>query len=176
MSERLLLPPRYHEIDDDTPLIFLAGPIQGAEDWQTPTAENLLAHNDRLAVASPRLHRKEADFNKQAQVFWELDHIWRASRLGGVAFWWAAQNHSLPYKEGRSYGQTSRFELGAISMAQKIDPEVRAWIGYDPAYTPGGGGSQEYAELMREWFVPGDEIFTSLDDMIEAIKTDTADL
>lgn len=176
MNERFLTPPHYVDIDDYAPLVFLAGPIQGAPDWQTPTAHNLLSHNDRLVIATPRLEYKDANFDKQNQVFWELDHIWRACRLGGVAFWFAAQDHSLDYKKGRSYAQTTRFEIGAVSMAQKNDAEIKAWVGFDPEYTSGGGGSQEYTEIMREWFVKDDEIFYSLDDMIVAIKEDTAEL
>lgn len=174
MSEidRLLRPPRYTEIDDEAPLVFLAGPIQGSPDWQTPTAHTLLGRHDDLLVATPRLDYKDESFDKRTQVRWELDHIWRASRLGAVAFWFAAQDLSMPYKEGRAYAQTTRVEIGAVSMLQKLDPETRVWVGFDPAYTSGGGGSQEYIELMREWFVPDDTIYDSLDDMTTAISGD----
>lgn len=176
MTERLLLPPHYTDVEDEPPIVFLAGPIQGSPDWQTPTADRLLAAHDRLLVASPRRTELDENFNKRKQVEWELDHLWLAMNLGGVAFWFAAQDHSLPYKSGRPYAQTSRVEIGAVSMAQRIDPTTRVWVGFDPEYSGNGGGSEEYIRLARTWFVGVDEVYNSLDEMTEVISTDIADL
>lgn len=176
MSERLLTPPYYTDVEDEPPIVFLAGPIQGSPDWQTPTASRLLANHDRLLVASPRRTELGTDFNKRKQVEWELDHLWLALQLGGVAFWFAAQDHSLPYKPGRPYAQTSRVEIGAVSMAQRIEPKTRVWVGFDPQYSRNGGGSEEYIRLARTWFAGVDEVYDSLDEMTDTISSETADL
>lgn len=153
-------------------MIFLAGPIQGSPDWQTPTAQKLLASNERLLVASPRRAELDENFNKRKQVEWELDHIEYAIQLGGVAFWFAAQDHSLSYKEGRPYAQTSRVEIGAVSMAERLNPKVRVWVGFDPRYTAEGGGSEEYIRMMRERLSGRDTVYESLEEMTEVIAAD----
>jgi len=176
MSDRLLLPPRPTDVEDGSPMVFLAGPIQGAPDWQTPTAHKLLAAHDRLLVASPRRVEMDKEFNKREQVFWELDHIWTATQLGGVAFWFAAKDESLAYEEGRMFAQTSRCETWAASVVHKFDPLARSWIGFDPNYESSGGGSEEYIQLMREWATGDTTFYEDLDEMIGAISEDVADL
>lgn len=176
MNERLLVPPHYTDVEDEPPIVFLGGPIQGAPDWQTPTADRLLAAHDQLLVASPRRTELDENFNKRKQVEWELDHLWLAMQLGGVAFWFAAQDHSLPYRLGRPYAQTSRVEVGAVSMMQRIDPSTRVWVGFDKDYSQNGGGSEEYIRLARTWFVGVDKVYDSLDEMTEVISADIARL
>lgn len=176
MFDRLLTPPHYTDLSDEAPLVFLAGPIQGSQDWQTPTARQLLSTNERLLVASPRRTELDKNFNKRKQVEWELDHLWYASQLGGVAFWFAAQDHSLPYKEGRPHAQTSRVEVGAMFMLKRINPSTRLWVGFDPAYTKNGSGSEEYIRIAGEWFTGQDAIFDSLDEMTQVISAEAAEL
>jgi hypothetical protein len=175
MIDRLLTPPFYTDLSDEVPVVFLAGPIQGSPDWQTPTARRILAANERLLVASPRRSELDEDFNKRKQVEWELDHLWYASQLGGVAFWFAAQDHSLPYKAGRPHAQTSRVEVGAMMMLKRINPSTKLWVGFDPDYTKNGSGSEEYIRIANEWFTGRDEVFDSLDEMTDTIIEDMAE-
>lgn len=108
--EKILLPPEYHRVDG--PLIFLAGPIQGAPDWQD-RAIGLFAPHRGLSVASPRRPATtaseftEADYN--AQVDWEHHYLDRAGREGAILFWLAAE---AEHDCARAYAQTTRFELG----------------------------------------------------------------
>lgn len=105
------VPPAYVRVD--RPLIFLAGPIQGAPDWQAAAIAFLLAEAQDLDVASPR--RPEADKGEfgedkyNEQVDWEHDHLAIAAKRGATLFWLAREAVRIPE---RSYAQTTRFELG----------------------------------------------------------------
>jgi hypothetical protein len=132
MNERLHLPPIDTPIPNESSLVFLAGPIQGSPDWQTPTAEELLHHLPNTHVASPRrIAESHDEFNYDEQVLWELNHLRRANKLGVVAFWFAAQDFTLPYEKGRSYAKTTRNEVNRAYgwYDNKPFPLV---IGFDP--------------------------------------------
>jgi len=142
--ERLYTPPTDSSIADETPLVFLAGPIQGADDWQGPLGESLIRARRDIAVASPRRY-SEADFNYQEQVTWEKQHLARSAKFGTIAFWWAAQNPELPYEAGRAYAQTSRIEIGRI-FGWHDHTDLNLVVGFEEDYTPNGGGNQRYIE------------------------------
>lgn len=110
---KVILPPEYVEISVNEPVLFLAGPIQGAPDWQNEAIS--IIHNlaSNLDIASPRRDEfKNADYNEQ--VDWEHFYLDRAARNGVIMFWLAREaNHVCE----RAYAQTSRFELGeAITL------------------------------------------------------------
>lgn len=86
----------------DKKVVFLAGPIKGAPDWQSQALKDL-AHLD-VYIANPR-RENVVNFNLDLQVNWES----RFLALADVIMFW------IPQKEtdiaGRDYAQTSRFEL-----------------------------------------------------------------
>jgi len=96
--------PDYPDIDG--PLVFLAGPIFGAPDWQ-PGAERLFhAQRPDLWLANPRPTLTTDD---DRQIDWESHHLSRAGDEGVVFFWCPnEETHDC----SRPYGQTTRFELG----------------------------------------------------------------
>lgn len=104
-------PPIYAPVG--RPLIFLAGPIQGAPDWQALAIEFILAEAQDLDVASPRRPEAgSAEFGEDKyneQVDWEHDHLAIAAKRGATLFWLAREAVHIPE---RSYAQTTRFELG----------------------------------------------------------------
>ena len=108
MSERLLIQPS-EVVETDGPVIFLAGPIQGAPDWQTTAAGFIHDADPSIIVASPRRDYPEGTFVYEKQVDWETHFLRTAGRTGVIAFWLAAQVEETPK---RSYAQTTRFELG----------------------------------------------------------------
>jgi hypothetical protein len=165
MNERLHLPPTHTTIPDQSSLDFLAGPIQGSHDWQTPTAEELLHHLPNVHVASPRRITESHDtFNYDEQVLWELNHLRRANKLGVISFWVAARDFSLPYEEGRSYAKTTRNELSRAFGWYDYRP-FPVVIGFDPEYTPTGGEGERHLRAMaNELKIP---IYSSLDDVID---------
>lgn len=117
MAERLILTPP--EIVETTePVIFLAGPIQGAPDWQSEAAEFIHDIDPTIVVASPRKEYPEGSFVYERQVDWETHFLRTAGRTGVIAFWLAAQIEETP---GRAYAQTTRFELAEWKMHHEYE-------------------------------------------------------
>jgi hypothetical protein len=130
------------------PLVFLAGPIQGAPDFQSRFAGAVLQRRPDFVVATPRVPEEleRGSFDYDTQVDWEERHLWRAAQLGGVAFWFAAQDPALPYRRGRAYAQTSRIEIGLVVGWRRF-MALNLAVGFDPAYE---GGSERYIRRMLE--------------------------
>lgn len=117
MAERsLLTPPEIVEIDG--PVIFIAGPVQGAPNWQIQAASIIHDINPSIPVASPRKFYPEGTFVHEKQVDWETYFLRKAGKTGVVAFWLAAQVEETP---GRTYAQTSRFELAEWKMRHEYE-------------------------------------------------------
>lgn len=92
------------------PVIFLAGPIQGAKDWQGDAINILKANLQRdCIIASPRRYDDTWQFQFEQQVDWESFYLQQAAWTGVVLFWLAKEHeHACE----RAYAQTTRFELG----------------------------------------------------------------
>jgi len=103
----ILYPPAIQEITG--PIVFLAGPIQGAPDWQAKAITYFQSHAPDLHLASPRKEYLEGTFNYAQQVDWESHYLKQAADHGVVLFYLAKEAIEVP---GRAYAQTSRFELG----------------------------------------------------------------
>jgi len=121
MSSKLILPPTYlNQIDK--PLIFLAGPIQGADDWQKEATKIIHSTASELYIASPRRHiQTKGEFTQDMyneQVDWETYHLRKAGENGVVLFWLAKE---FEHRCGRAYAQTTRFELGEWKMRHETD-------------------------------------------------------
>ncbi|MBI2666949.1 hypothetical protein HYX13_05025 [Candidatus Woesearchaeota archaeon] len=120
MRGEIIIAPEYKEITG--PLIFLAGPIQGAEDWQSRAVGYLQQVASEPHIASPRRPLKhEGEFPEQmyaAQVDWETHYLRRAAsqkedEKGVILFWLAKEiGHSCNH----AHGQTTRFELAEWKM------------------------------------------------------------
>jgi hypothetical protein len=74
----LLVPPGVVPVDG--PLVFLAGPIQGAPDWQAEAARWFTERAPGVSVASPHRLNRGAPFDYAAHVDWETHHLRRAAR------------------------------------------------------------------------------------------------
>lgn len=117
MPERLLVQPA-EIIQTEGPVIFLAGPIQGAPNWQAIAASTIHDVDPTIIVASPRKDYPEGTFVYEKQVDWETHFLRTAGRFGVVGFWLAAQTEETP---GRSYAQTTRFELAEWKMRHEYE-------------------------------------------------------
>jgi len=96
------------------PLLFIAGPIQGASFWQDEAIALIQQEKPELHIACPRRQTvfQAKDFTDEMhaiQVDWETYHLRRAAQEGSILFWLANEKEVVP---GRSYAQTSRLELG----------------------------------------------------------------
>lgn len=131
MKGKLILPPEYPDIMG--PLVFLAGPILGAEDWQSKAIKILKAIRPDLRIASPRKKYVHTEFDHKRQVDWETHHLWRASINGAIMFWLAKE---FEHNCQRAYAQTSRFELGEWKAEHKRCGVLLA-VGIEEGF-PGG--------------------------------------
>lgn len=129
MYERLLIQPS-EIVETHGPVIFLAGPIQGAPDWQTDAAEKIHDFDSTIIVASPRKDYPEGIFVYEKQVDWETHYLRTAGKLGVVAFWLATQTVNTP---GRSYAQTTRFELAEWKMRHEYE-DIKLTIGIEEGF------------------------------------------
>lgn len=109
-------------------LVFLAGPIQGAEDWQNKAIKLLLSGYPLLNIATPRGNYKDLNFDYDLQVDWESYYLKLASTTGGIIFWLAKEN--IHYCD-RSYAQTTRFELAEWLTKYMINKRVRPFVAID---------------------------------------------
>jgi hypothetical protein len=98
--------------------VFLAGPIQGAADWQADAISYLTASAPTLNIASPRRWYLPGTFDYGAQVDWETHHLRRAAENGVILFWLAAERE---HDCNRSYAQTTRFELAEWKIRHERD-------------------------------------------------------
>ena len=154
MHERFYTSPKPipEDIELDTPLVFLAGPVQGAPDWQARFAATILRERPKSIVVSPRPKTAiDANFDADEQVAWEITHRARAREFGVTAIWFAAQDFSIPYPAGRPYAQTSRIELGETIGWLRAHPNLAFTVGFDPQYTNNGGGSESYIRKLLSY-------------------------
>lgn len=131
--ERLIVAPNYPKFD--SPLIFLAGPIQGAENWQLKAAQYILNKDQIIWVASPRRFEKEkGEFTENKyndQVDWETHNLRLAGKKGTVLFWLSKEfEHSC----SRAYAQTTRFELAEWKMKHQYEKSNLA-LGIEKGFT-----------------------------------------
>ncbi len=129
MTERLLIQPP-EIIETSGPVIFLAGPIQGASNWQTEAASIIHDLDPLIIVASPRRDYPEGTFVYEKQVDWETHFLRQAGRIGVVGFWLAAQTVDTP---GRAYAQTTRFELAEWKMRHEYQ-ETKLSLGIEEGF------------------------------------------
>jgi hypothetical protein len=134
VTGRILHSPQSAEIDG--PLIFLAGPIQGARDWQIEAAE-IISHLDpSIWVASPRRRGPEANVDWTGdefykQVDWETRHLELAAADGVILFWLQKEDEHICE---RAFAQTTRFELGEYCARARL-AATRVVVGIDSGFT-----------------------------------------
>ena len=174
MRERLLLQPP-EIIETEGPVIFLAGPIQGAPNWQLDAASIIHDIDPLIVVASPRKEYEPSTSVYEQQVDWETAMMRRAGRLGVIGFWLASPAElTLPLSTRitlamsiitkgrlplqRAYGQTSRFELAEWKMRHEYEG-IKLTIGIEEGF-----GNARYIQRRFHQDCPDVRI---TDDLIE---------
>lgn len=164
------LPPTTLNFTKSEQLLFWAGPIQGAPDWQSRASsiirEMYSSHDSYtdLHIANPRREYLDDTFDWDKQVEWEEDGLERAARNGGVLFWLAKHDPSLPYEKGRAYGQTTRFEYGDMIRRKLLIPSTKIVLGIEPGYV----GSERYYRKKAAKF-PDMEVVNDLEAACSAL-------
>jgi len=135
---RVILPKSFVEIEG--PLIFLAGPIRGAPNWQDEAIDMLLSRYNSLSIASPRrgirdeiapyvVQNAENSFPRQRA--WERHYLGYAAREGAILFWLPGEaEHNCK----KVYGAMTRLELGQWMTQYRFNQSVRFCIGSDGAF------------------------------------------
>ena len=114
----------------DDLFVFFAGPIQGTNSekmWQEDFIASIekefesVKMNKNVFLCSPRrlgeFVKKDFDYNEQ--VDWESKYLNLALNQGVVVFWLANEHEQV---KGRSFAQTTRFELGEyFNKCQNVD-------------------------------------------------------
>ncbi|MBR9681970.1 MAG: hypothetical protein GOV00_04195 [Candidatus Altiarchaeota archaeon] len=134
--EKVLIPKTYVQTIEG-PLIFLAGPILGAPNWQDKAIELLFSQQSELTVVSPRrgirreiapyiLRGDETYFERQRE--WERHYMDIAAETGAIMFWLPGEKkHDCK----KVYGATTRFEIGEWKTRYQLDNNVRLCFGSD---------------------------------------------
>lgn len=129
----LFTPPT--NIEGGKPVIFLAGPIQGARDWQTDAVAHIHDIDPDILIASPRrLAQTRGEFSDAMyyeQVDWEHDHLDRAAANGSILFWLSRE---AEHRCDRSYAQTTRFELG-VALGWHRFMGAKVVVGIDEGFS-----------------------------------------
>lgn len=129
ITNRIFLPPTYSDLVG--PVVFLAGPIQGAPLWQPEAAKLLHELMPSLHVANPRRERTLDPLGYDEQVDWETHHLRRAATGGVILFWLAKEaTHTCD----RAYAQTTRFELAEWKVRHERDG-AKLVIGIEGGFT-----------------------------------------
>jgi hypothetical protein len=130
----LVQPPDDVYLPERERVLFLAGPILGAPDWQRDAVGMVHHRMPEAIVASPRrdYQRDQLPYLPEAQFDWESRWLRRAAAAGVILFWLAAQVEEIP---GRAYAQTSRWELGEWSTRAEGDPSILLVVGIEDGFT-----------------------------------------
>ncbi|HYD03658.1 MAG TPA: nucleoside 2-deoxyribosyltransferase domain-containing protein [Alphaproteobacteria bacterium] len=137
--KNIILPNTY-VTDKIEPLIFLAGPIKGAPDWQSQAIEIISQYSKSwniIYIASPRPAVKKylenqilrgVNMEDQKQREWEWYHQNIAAKNGVIMFWFPGKDHEVP---GKSYGLITSNEFGYWTARHQMDNSIKLAIGSD---------------------------------------------
>src|SRR3989344_2086457 len=139
MSNSVIIPKTYVRVAK--PLIFLAGPIRGAPNWQDEAIPMLLKKNPNIFIVSPRrgirpaiethiLTGDEKYFHRLRA--WERHYLDIAGHnpdtKGVIMFWLPGETE---HNCEKSYGAMTRVELGQAMESYRRDKRTRFCIGSD---------------------------------------------
>lgn len=132
-----LIIPKTYVLDFEVPLIFLAGPIRSAPNWQDDAIDLLFSQEQNLVIASPRRGSRDkiapyiisGDQNYfPRQRAWERHYLDIASKTGAILFWLPGEaEHDCK----KAYGAMTRVEIGQCMTNYKHDKNVRFCVGSD---------------------------------------------
>jgi hypothetical protein len=162
-NPNLLQPPEIKDVIG--PVLFLAGPIQDAPDWQSRAVDIVSEKNPEIIIASPRKDYAPGEFVYERQVDWETNYLRRAASWGAIIFWLANQE-TLTREEGqqfpRPYAQTTRQELGEWRTKKAHRAKINLVVGIDTNFS-----NAKYIRRRFEQDAPDVPIVSSLEETYE---------
>lgn len=157
-TRRVITPLHYGPVDG--PLVFLAGPIDGAPNWQAEALGRLAELAPELAVANPRREFAPGEELASEQIDWETGYLRRAGEQGAILFWMAAEIKRVPW---RAYAQIARAQLFEAKARHEL-AGVHLVLGIEENFA---GGS--YIRRRFETESVGVPIFRTLAECCEAV-------
>lgn len=160
---KVLEPGQHTEITKATKVVFLAGPIQGADNWQATAIKMLktkLGETNSVVVANPRSTVPPSHWDDSI-IDWETKYLNLASRTGVILFWMAPETKHYC---DRSYAQTTRFEFAEWLTKAQYNKSIQLAVGIDPGYT-----GQHYIKHRMGDMEKMFHIFSSLESTIEEV-------
>lgn len=144
-------------------VVFLAGPIQGAPDWQAEAMRLLrpILGGIDVSVCSPRRLGAFPEGAYEQQVDWERFHLREAAGDGVTMFWLAKE---VEHDCKRSYAQTTRFEL-----AEALTKHVMGYGGHIVLGIEDGFTGAKYIRKYVADHCPGIQIHTTLEATCKAV-------
>lgn len=153
MGERsVYIPTDYIEKEVKSPIIFLAGPIQGTYDWQTTASGIIHTKRPDIIIASPRREYLPGDFDYTEQVNWETAHLKRAGEQGAILFWLAKE---MDHDCNRAYAQTTRAELFEWKVRHERDGS-KLVIGIEDGFSGAKYIRTRFSQDCRDVFILND--------------------
>jgi len=167
----VLRAPEYSKIGDfdmnKSYVFFLAGPIQGAPQWQEELIKKIQKKHEEtkikcnFIIASPRRLEKSSDFNYFEQVTWESFYLKRASEYGAIIFWLPLAKEQ---QKGRSYAQTTRFEIGEWWGKKQQNNKINIIVGGNKSFDGLRYVEHKFNEIDKDF-----KIKNKLDDIVDEI-------
>ena len=169
--KKVIIPKTYVQ-DIEAPLIFLAGPIRSAPNWQDEAIDFLLSQNSDLIIASPRrgvrdkiahyiVEGDESYFSRQRA--WERHYLDIASKTGAILFWLPGEaEHNCE----KVYGAMTRVEIGQWITNYRHNHSVRFCVGSDGKFP-----EMHTIDFDLQIDAPDKKIFSSLEETcVEAVR------
>lgn len=130
---KVIRPPQFEQFDRH--LLYLAGPIKGAPNWQEQAVSIVHGLNPHILIASPRRNREipgdlsDEEFGRQDR--WCDYYVDLACKHGVCLVWLAKElNHDCE----RAYAQGSRLLLGQL-MERHTRQSIRLIVGIESGFT-----------------------------------------
>jgi hypothetical protein len=133
---KVIIPKNYIQ-DIKSPLIFLAGPIKSAPNWQDKAINFLFSQNSDLVIASPRkgvkdeialyIAQGDEDYFPRQRA-WERHYLDVASKTGAILFWLPGETE---HNCEKVYGAMTRVEIGQWMTNYKHNNSVHFCVGSD---------------------------------------------
>ena len=104
---------------------------------------------------------KSNDFNYSEQVAWESFYLKRASEYGAIIFWLPLAKEQ---QKGRSYAQTTRFEIGEWWGKKQQNNKINIIVGGNKSFDGLRYIEHKFNEIDEDF-----KIKNKLDDIVEEI-------